>query len=77
MRLEEPLQLILQFQVFGNNLHLNFDTNLNLVKGLKKDSSRLRVDCWWSKSSVPEKFRKKDKMELENVKELLEADETN
>ena len=36
--------------------------------------SRLRVDCWWNKSSVPDKYRRRPGG-LEKVKEVLETEE--
>ena len=28
-----------------------------MTAGVRKENSRVRVDCWWRKSSIPEKFR--------------------
>ena len=39
-------------------------------------SHKRRVDSWWKKSSVPDKYKPKPKPELEKVKELLEVEET-
>ena len=42
---------------------------------MKKGKDRLRVDTYWNTSSVPEKYRRREKAGLEKVKEILEAEE--
>ena len=54
-------------------LTLSFkQSKINL--GISKYGSRLRVDTYWNKSTIPEKFRKKERPE--RVKVILEGDET-
>ena len=48
-----------------------FKFELNL--GINKYGARLRVDTYWNKSTIPEKFRRKEKPE--RVKVILEVDE--
>ena len=36
---------------------LLFFFTLIVTAGVRKENSRVRVDCWWRKSSIPEKFR--------------------
>ena len=49
-----------------------FKYELNLL-GINKYGARLRVDTYWNKSTIPEKFRRKEKPE--RVKVILEVDE--
>ena len=55
--------------------HGSLLTMCNVNLGMSKYGSRLRVDTYWNKSTIPEKFRKKEKPERMKVKVILEADE--
>ena len=46
-----------------------FKYELNLL-GINKYGARLRVDTYWNKSTIPEKFRRKEKPQ--RVKVILE-----
>ena len=48
---------------------------LYFLPAVKKGKDRLRVDTYWNTSSVPEKYRRREKAGLEKVKEILEAEE--
>ena len=49
-----------------NNNHINSNNPAatyrlrpsdNIISALRKENSRVKVDCWWTKPTIPEKFR--------------------